>query len=96
MLGAVAADHGRQLQPLAALARERQADQAAAETGHEVDSLGADMVGGQHQIAFVLSVFFIYQDDHASGAHVCNDVFNGLENIIIFIVKLIFGKISGF
>src|SRR2546429_5667437 len=33
----------------AALARERQADQAAAETRHEVDRLGGDMVGGQHR-----------------------------------------------
>jgi hypothetical protein len=75
-LGAVARHHGRQLEALAALARERQADQAAAEAGHEVDGLGRDVVGGQHQVAFVLAVFFVHQDDHAPGAHVGHDVFD--------------------
>ena len=39
--GAVAGRHRRQLQALAALAGQRQADQAAAVLGHEVDRLGA-------------------------------------------------------
>ena len=57
-----------ELQPLAALARERQADQPAAELRHEVDRLGRDMVGGEHQVAFVLAVFLVDEDDHAAGA----------------------------
>jgi hypothetical protein len=68
VLGAVALAMGGRLQAFAALARQRQADQAAAEAGHEVDGLGRDMVGGQHQVAFVLAVFLVDQDDHAAGA----------------------------
>ena len=73
MLGAVARHHGRQAQALAALARERQADQAAAEARHEIDGFRRDVLGGQHQVAFVLAVFLIDQDDHAAGAHVGDD-----------------------
>ena len=71
---AVARGHRRQVQALAALAGQRQADQAAAEARHEVDGLGRDVVGRQHQVAFVLAVFLIDQDDHAAGAHVGDDV----------------------
>ena len=76
-LGAVARHHGRQVQALAAFAGQRQADQAAAEARHEVDGFGRDVVGGQHQVALVLAVFLVDQDDHAAGAHVGDDVFDG-------------------
>ena len=58
------------------LARQRQADQAAAEARHEVDGFGRDVVGGQHEVAFVLAVFLVDQDHHAAGAHVGDDVFD--------------------
>ena len=77
MLGAVAADHGRQLQQLAALAGERQANQATAKARHEIDGLGRDVVGGQHQIALVFTVFFVNQDDHAAGGHLGHDLLHG-------------------
>ncbi len=75
-LSPLRATMGGRLQVLAAVARERQADQAAAEAGHEVDRLGRDVVGGEHQVAFVLAVFLVDQDDHAAGAHVGDDVFD--------------------
>jgi hypothetical protein len=74
--GAVARSHRWQAQVFAALARQRQADQSAAETRHEVDGLGRDMVSRQHQVAFVLAIFFVDQDDHAPGAHLGHDVFH--------------------
>ena len=74
--GAIAQGHGRQAQVLAALSGEGQADQAAAKTGHEVDGLSAHVVGGEHQVAFVFAVFFVNQDDHATGAQFGHDVFN--------------------
>ena len=74
MLGAVARHHRRQLQALAALARERQADQAAAVARHEVDGLGRDVVGGEHEVAFVLAVFLVDQDDHAAGAQLGDEL----------------------
>ena len=50
------------------LARQRQADQAAAEARHEVDGLGRDMVGGDDQVALVLAVLVVDEDDHAAAA----------------------------
>jgi len=44
---------------IGALLGERQADQAAAEAGHEIDGLRGHKLGGQRQIAFVLPVFVI-------------------------------------
>jgi hypothetical protein len=85
MFGAVAGRHGRQLQQLAALAGQGQADQAAAEAGHEVDGLGRDVVGRQDQVALVFAVFLVDQDDHAAGAHVGNDVFNRREMAVVMV-----------
>ena len=62
--------HGRQVELGAALRRERQADQAAAVRGHEVDGLGGGELGGHGQVALVLAVLVVAHDDHASGAQV--------------------------
>jgi hypothetical protein len=61
----VVARHQRQAELTAARFGQRQADQAAAVGGHEVDGLGRDVLGGHHEVALVLAVFFIDQDDHA-------------------------------
>ena len=72
--GAISLDHGRQFQVFAALAGEGQANQATPKAGHEIDGLSCDMVGRQHQVAFVLAVFFIDQNHHAARFHVGHDV----------------------
>ena len=77
MFGAVAHGHRLQAQQFAALARQRQADQAAAEAGHEIDGLRRDMLGRKDQIALVLPIFFVHQDHHAAGSHLGHDVFDG-------------------
>ena len=68
------AAHQRQRKLLAALLRQRQADKAAAEARHEVDVLGARMRGGHQQVAFVLAVFVVHQDDHASPVDFVDDL----------------------
>ena len=73
----VAAGHGVQLQALAAFARERQADQAARMAGHEVDGLGRDVVGGEHEVAFVFTVFLVDQDHHAAGGELGDELGDG-------------------
>jgi len=77
VLGAVAPGHGRQLQAFAMLARQCQADQAAAVPGHEVDGLGRDQIGRQHEITFVFTVFLVNQDDHAAGRQLGDQLGNG-------------------
>ena len=73
----VASGHWGELQIFAALAREREANQATAKAGHEVDGFGGDVVRRQHQVTFVFAVFFVHQDDDAASFHVGHDVFDG-------------------
>ena len=63
-------DHRAQVELVAALRREREADQAAAVGGHEVDRLGRDELGGHREVALVLAVLVVADDDHPAGAHV--------------------------
>ena len=46
-------------------ARHGDADQAAAVAGHEVDGVGVDELGGQRQVALVLAVLVVDDDDEA-------------------------------
>ena len=48
-------------------ARHRQADLPAAVPGHEVDRLRRDLRRGHRQIAFVLAVLIVHDDEHAAG-----------------------------
>ena len=68
--------HQRQMQGVATLRRQRQADQAAPMHGHEVDRLGRDELGGQGQVALVFAVFVVHHHQHAAGA----DFLDGLGN----------------
>jgi len=51
--------HGTDVEMFEALFSHRQAYQAASELGHEVDSLGRDLLGGQGEVAFVFAVFVV-------------------------------------
>ncbi|OIQ64446.1 hypothetical protein GALL_540040 [mine drainage metagenome] len=73
---AVVLHHMPQAELGAALSGEGQADQPACMGGHEVDRLRGDMLGGEHQVALVLAVFLIDQDDHAPGLELGDDVGN--------------------
>ena len=60
--------HHRQPELGHALLGERQADEAPPLAGHEVDRLGGDQIGRHRQIALVLAILVVDQDDHAAGA----------------------------
>ncbi|MNK84608.1 hypothetical protein D3C87_1044600 [compost metagenome] len=77
--GTVARCHQRQLEQFAALAAHRHADQATGVLGHEVDVLGLAALGGHDQVAFVLAVFVIHEDDHLALADVFNQFFDAIE-----------------
>ena len=68
-----------QLQEVAALGGQGQADQAAAEAGHEVDGLGRDLVSGNDHIAFVFAVLVVDEHDHAAGRDVGHEFGDGGE-----------------
>ena len=76
MACAVARGHRRQLQAFAAFARQSQADQAARVTRHEVDRFRRDVLGGKHEVALVLAVFLVDEDDHAAGGQLGDQLWN--------------------
>ena len=69
-------DHQRNLELVEPLAGHRQADQAAAVLGHEVDRLGRHLLGGHRQIAFVLAILVVDDDDHLAAADRGDGVLN--------------------
>ncbi len=75
----VARRHQRQLERFAALAGHRHADQATGMLGHEVDVLGLAALGCHDDVAFVLAVFVIHEDDHLALADVFHQLFDTVE-----------------
>ena len=71
--------HLGQAELVAALAGERQADQAPAVQGHEVDHLGRDQLGRADEIALVLAVLVVGDDDDLAVAQVVDRLLDGAE-----------------
>ena len=56
--------------------RQRQAHEPAAFAHHEVHVFGPHLLGGHDQIAFVLAILVVDDDDHAPGADFFEDFRN--------------------
>ena len=80
----VLARHVLEAKLVGALARQRQADQAAAVLGHEVDGIGRRHLRGDDEVALVLAVLGIDQDDHAAVAQILEDLVDGREEALAF------------
>ena len=65
---AVLLDHRAQAETLRVLLGDRHADQAAAVLGEEIDLLGGDELGGEDEVALVLAVLVVDEDDGLAGA----------------------------
>ena len=72
--GAVGPAHRLQAELVDPLLGERQADQAAAVLGHEVDRVGRRHLGGDDEIALILPVLVVDQDEHAAVARLVDDL----------------------
>jgi hypothetical protein len=57
-----------------ALPGHGEADEAAAVLGHEIDRVGRRHLRGDHEVALVLAVFGIDEDDHAAIAQVVENI----------------------
>jgi hypothetical protein len=69
--------HQFQAQFIGAFGGHRQTDQPATIFGHEVNGLGTSLFGGDDEIALILPVFVIDQDEHAPITGVLNHILNG-------------------
>ena len=61
-------DLQRNLQLVEALAGQRHADQAAAVRHHEVDRCRRNLLRGDREVAFVLAILVVHDDDHLAAA----------------------------
>ena len=53
----------REMEFFHSLGSQGKTDQPPGMTGHEVDSLGRDVLGRHNEIAFILAIFVIDEDD---------------------------------
>ena len=72
-------DHPLDPQLLQPFGGGRRANQAAAVLGHEVDGLLARVFRGHDQIAFVLAVGVVHDDDHPAIPQVLDHCFDGIK-----------------
>jgi hypothetical protein len=78
-VGRVLLDHRRQFEGVAALLGQREADETAALARHEVDRLRGDLLRGQDEVALVLAVLVVDDDDEPAGAQGGDGVLDGGE-----------------
>jgi hypothetical protein len=50
---------------------------------HEVDDLGRDQLGGADEVALVLAVLVVHDDDHAAVAQVSGGLFDGSKRHLV-------------
>ena len=70
----VVVHHQRQAELPEPVVGEGQADEAPAVGGHEVDGLGGHAIGGHAEVALVLAVLVVDEDDHLAGTEVVEDL----------------------
>jgi hypothetical protein len=70
----IVAHEQRNLELVEPLRGHRQTDQPPAETRHEIDRLRRHLLGGDRQVALVLAVLIVDDDDHRAAAHGVNRV----------------------
>ena len=83
MARAVGARHQLEMQLLGALRRQREADQAAAVLGHEVDRVGRRHLRRDDEVAFVLALLGIDQDEHAAVARILDHLLDRGEELMV-------------
>ena len=81
--GGILRHHERNLEFVEPLRRHRQADEAAPVLRHEVDRLGRDLVGSNRQVALVLPVFIVDDDDHLSLAEGVEGIFDPGDGAVL-------------
>ena len=72
-------DHLRHLQFGQTFRGQRQADQPAPVGGHEIDGLGRYLLGRHGQVALILAVFVVDQNDHTALSHVFQGFLDGVK-----------------
>jgi hypothetical protein len=81
---AVLRGHHRQVQRLGPVMRQRQANQTARVLGHEVDDFRRRHLRWDNDVAFVLPLFGVDENEHAPVARVLDDLLGRREKVVEF------------
>ena len=79
----VGARHQLEMELLGPLGRERQTDQPAAVLGHEVDGVGRRHLGRDDEVALVLALLGIDQDEHAAVARILDHLLDRRQELVV-------------
>ena len=90
----VLANHGVEAEQVESNAIHGHADQSAGASGHEVDRVGGDELSGQGEIALVLAVFVIGDDQHLAVTERLDCLFDGAEGRLTSSRRATFGRRS--
>ena len=74
-------NHHPEVETLELVLGHRQADEAATVHGHEVDGLGGDEFGRHAEVALVLAVLVVDQDDHLAGTDILEGFLDGTQHV---------------
>jgi hypothetical protein len=77
MAGGIATDHHVEPQGSETFGAHRHADEASAVGCHEVNGVGSGELGCHNEVAFVLAILVIYDDDDLAVLDVFDSLFNG-------------------
>ncbi len=83
MARAVRARHQLEVKLLGAFRRECEADQPAAVLGHEIDGVRRRHLRGDDEVALVLALLSIHQDEHAAVARVLDHFLDRGEELVM-------------
>ena len=83
MARAVRARHQLEMQLLGALGRQRDADQAPAVLGHEVDRVGRRHLRRDDEVALVLALLGVDQNEHAAVARILDHLLDRGEELMM-------------
>ena len=82
--GAVVAAHQVEAEQVDAILGHREADEAAAVLGHEVDRVGGRHLRRDDKVAFIFAILVIDQDEHAAVARFLDDLLDRDERGALF------------
>ncbi len=75
----VVADLERNLELIEPIGHHGEANEPAAVSRHEVDGVWRDAIGGHREVAFVLAVLIVHDDDHLARGNRRDGAFDARE-----------------
>jgi len=77
-------NHEWETETIRSLRQNRSTNKTAPVRGHEINHLRRDFLSGTDEIAFILTILVINDNDKLTGADVCDDFLDGAKRVFRF------------